>query len=308
MKKILTRLFFIVGLIASTQTHGLNLVWQIQRATCWEPDWLNELLSDFDITHIDDGKHEVFLDNAIVITFAGCPRNSAYFKKLHDMNYKFGVILLSDECYLEPTDYYKYAQFVLRNYWHKQFASYDNVYIFPLGYKAGFWKHCSRTVKKVQERTYIWSFAGQITEKPTRAAMIHALQTIPHYYIHPIDYFAAPNSLPVDAYQNLLLNTIFVPCPTGYWNLDSFRVYEALECGCIPIVEKNPIDYFHLQFGDHPFLAVDSWDEATHIIRDLLCNPIELEQYRITCHQWWLNRKEKIKQDFSTIIKSTMHL
>lgn len=308
MRKTLTRLLFIVGLITSTHTYTLNLVWQINRATCWEPDWLNELLSEFDITHIDDGKHEVFLDNAIVVTFAGCPRNSAYFKKLHDMNYTFGVILLSDECYLEPTDYYQYAQFVFRNYWHKQFAASDNVYIFPLGYKAGFWKHCARSIKKAQERSYIWSFAGQITEKPTRAAMIHALQAIPKHYVHSIDYFAAPNSLPVDAYQNLLLNTIFVPCPTGYWNLDSFRVYEALECGCIPIVERNPIDYFRLQFGDHPFITVDSWDEATHIIRGLLFNPLQLELYRMRCHQWWLNRKAIIKRDFSTIIKSTLHL
>jgi hypothetical protein len=71
--------------------------------------------------------------------------------------------------------------------------------------------------------------------------------------------FNGPDSLSIEEYRNLFLNTTFMPCPKGCWNFDCFRVCEALECGCISIVEKIPFDYFQRLMGDYPFLAVNTW-------------------------------------------------
>lgn len=308
MRKIFWVLFFIKVLFLPLYAAKINVIWQFDRAISWEQDWLTELLDGFEVTHIDDGNYKIFLNNSLVVVsgvhnFDG---HKQYFEKLHAMNYACGVILLSDEGYHAPTDFYEQVKFVFRNYWHKKFASYKEVYTFPLGYKTGFWKNCSRYVKDSQYRNYTWSFAGQMIGKPTREAMLNAMKQIQNYHIHEIFTWADKNGLPVDAYQDLLLNTIFVPCPTGWWNLDTFRLYEALECGCIPIVEKNPIDYFGLYFGQHPFLVVESWDEAPACINTLLSDPIRLEKRRVACHQWWLDHKEKVKNELRLLIQKTL--
>lgn len=291
--------------ISSTK---INLVWQIKRNDkIWEEEWLNKILEKFEINNIDDCDYQCFLDNSIVVISTGSKIGyKEYIEKLHAMDYKFGVIYLSDELYEAPIDFYKDTRFVFRNYWHKKFATYKNVYTFPLGYKSGFWRNCSKEIKGISDRIYTWSFAGQIT-KTTRIQMITQMEQIPNYFIHKIPTWGAPNSLPVDAYRNLLLKTIFVPCPRGNWNLDSFRVYEALECGCIPIVEKNPIDYFKKYFGNHPFVAVDTWDQAPKLINELLANPTLLEERRKSCYQWWLSYKEKLKENLSKVIEETFY-
>jgi hypothetical protein len=291
----------------STHTQNINLIWQINRAAIWQGDWVTELLDGANINNVTyDYKYEIFVNNAVVIVDASAPENSKYFEKLDKMNYKYGIIALGDERYKAPSDYYKHAQFVFREYWHKKFASQKNVHFIPLGYKTGFWKHCTQQFKTAQDRNYVWSFAGQITQKPTRRAMINVMKRIPKYYIHETFAFGGANALTVNRYQDMLLDTVFVPCPTGWWNLDSFRVYEALECGCIPIVERKPIDYFGHYFGKHPFLVIDSWEQAPALIKELMANPSTLEQYRITCHQWWLDYKEKIKQELHTAIENTL--
>lgn len=293
--------------LATAYANSVNIVWQIDPKTYWEGDWVTELLNgmDLNLNMIDDGQFKVFVDNSIVVVTTA-PQNSAYFKKLRAMKYKYGIILVGDEKYDKPTDFYQHAQFVFRNYWHKKFSAQKNVYFIPLGYKTGFWKHCSREVKKAQDRTYIWSFAGQLTGKPTRTAMIQAMRHIPHHYVHETFIWDDKNSLPVDQYQNMLLDSIFAPSPIGWWNLDSFRVYEALECGCIPIVEKQPIDYFTLYFGNHPFIAVDTWNQVPDVINKLIADPVRLEQYRNACHEWWLQYKNALKQQLATVVKNTL--
>jgi len=63
--------------------------------------------------------------------------------------------------------------------------------------------------------------------------------------------------------QELLLQQLkihrFVISPAGN-GLDSHATWEALLCGCIPIVPRSDID---LLFKDLPVWLVDSWDEVT---------------------------------------------
>lgn len=307
----------------------VNVVWQGDPEACWEVDWIREVLEGLDVHEIIDETYEVCIDNSILISKGIGDGFNSYCARLKKMGYNFGVILLSDEAYDAPIGFYPYCKFVLRNYWNRKSClpkNYDSsllahnkrgffkknmskkvfpstlVKSFPLGYKKGFWKDFSGLeVKKASDRLYNWSFAGQIT-KSTRLAMAANMKKIPHYFMHETFSFASQDCLAVRDYRNLLLETVFVPCPRGFWNLDSFRVCEALECGCIPIVEKTPFDYFEKLLGTYPFLAVNSWEEAPALVQELLEDPVRLEALRSECYEWWLKYKETMKNEVANFV------
>jgi hypothetical protein len=310
MRKFLGCLLFLLSFCSTfAHTVPVSLVWQANREKAWEEDWLLELLNGVDLNIIDDGKYQTYLNNSIIVItawqkFTEC---RAYLKKLHKMNYKFGLIVLSDERYIVPSDIYKNAAFTFRNYWHKKFLRQKNIGIFPLGYKTGFWRNDHPIIKTADQRILTWSFAGQIQKKPTREAMIASLKVFPNYYIHQTAAWADPNALDVVNYRNMLLDSLFVPCPSGWVNQDSYRLYEALECGCIPIVEKGAEDYFFQYFGSHPFISIDSWDQAPALMSSLLANPDLLERRRIQCYEWWQAHKKVVNQQWVTIINQSFH-
>jgi hypothetical protein len=81
---------------------------------------------------------------------------------------------------------------------------------------------------------------------------VHGTSALNPRSLTPEQREAADAPLNIEDYAQLLSETIFAPCPAGWENLDSFRVCEALEAGCIPIVERRPFyDYFRHLFGDH---------------------------------------------------------
>lgn len=294
----------VIAFTVNLRKNKTHVIWQVPTEIAYETDWLKEVFSGLDYEEIEDTKFEIYKDNAIiVVSIDKDPEKNRYFSKLSEKNFKYGVVVLSDEFYSASTDFYGKAEFVLRNYWHKKFLDQKNVHFFPLGYKKGFWADAeNQKPKEAPLRKYIWSFAGQI-QKSSRVLMINSMKKVPDFHIHETVKWEDPNALSVKDYRNILLESVFVPCPRGWWNLDSFRLYEALECGCIPIVEKTPLDYFQRMFGSYPFLSVNSWEEAPGLINSYLSDPIRLEELRIECFAWWSNYKKGIQSSVAEVIE-----
>jgi len=104
-------------------------------------------------------------------------------------------------------------------------------------------------------------------------------------------------------YAAILEESVFSPCPIGMQNLDSFRVYESLEAGCIPIVERRPNhDYFACLFGSHPMITIDNWNQAPAIIADLLHDAHVLEARRKQCEAWWITYRDHFFQQAQKFI------
>lgn len=310
--KIVTYSIFLLSLMifsmeSISAAPPISLVWQTNREKAWEEDWLSELLTGVDLKVVDDGNFKKYINNSIIVISAwqNHSKCNTYFQKLHKKKYKFGIIVLSDERYIIPKELYKHASFVFRNYWHHDFLSYKQISIFPLGYKNGFWRDGRHAIKPADQRQFIWSFAGQINRKPNREEMLNQLKVFPNHFMYETFAWADPNALDAISYRNVLLDTIFAPSPIGWINLDSFRLYEALECGCIPIVQKGPDDYFKQYFGSHPFIVIDTWDQAPELMRSLIDNPALLEQRRIECYEWWQAHKKMLNEQWTNIIRNT---
>lgn len=150
-----------------------------------------------------------------------------------------------------------------------------------------------------QERTLDWFFAGQINHDRREECYAVLKQFSPVY----------PNSrlfitrrfgeeiVPYEDYIKLLAITKVVPCPSGIETPDSFRVYEALEAGCIPIVDafstKNQAPgFWHYLFGnDIPFPIVDYWEKFPAVVDQLL------KEYPSNANKvfaWWQLKKREL--------------
>ena len=100
--------------------------------------------------------------------------------------------------------------------------------------------------------------------------------------------------------SEILSSTQFLPCPNGFFHPETYRLYEALECGCIPIVE-NAYQYYDRLFPKNPFIKIDKWIDAKSII--INWNIEEINKKQKECESWWsvykANLQELIKNKVS---------
>ena len=93
--------------------------------------------------------------------------------------------------------------------------------------------------------------------------------------------------------SEILTSTKFIPCPNGFVHPETYRLYEALECGCIPIVE-NAYKYYDRLFPNNPFIKVDRWIEAKPVIREW--GDDQIKQKREECRTWWSHYKNQLQE------------
>ena len=307
MKQFLfTTLFSIFFL--SIEAKDFTLVWHVGEKVdhYWEHDWIDDVLSPFDYDIVVDVDEETLIDRAILVLNGNNP--TPIVKKYIEKGLRFGVFHVGDENYAHDTSYYPLAPFVLRAPWNKRYQHMPNVLQITLGYKTGFLKGLGeKELLSASERPYLWSFAGQVT-KTTRKLMKKKLLEVRPFSLFEIATFNDPNSLTTEEYRAQMLSSVFMPCPRGFWNVDTFRLYEGLECGCIPIVEAGPNDYYANYMPDHPFLVVNTWDEAPSLMKELIKNPENLEERRKQCQEWWKNYKLSMKESVRKVIVSTFDL
>lgn len=280
-----------------------TVIWQVDEvARGWSRDWILRLLDGLPLNEVVDGHHRVVADRAIVVDQKLTRGRLTYYRAGFNAGCRFGLIHLSDEGYGDDRAAYDYCDFVLRQYWSPLYRGCAGVQALPLGYKSGIGG--GRAERPAAERPLLWSFAGD-PNKATRPALLTALAPLQPHRLHLTRSFFDPAALDTAAYQALLDDSIFVPCPAGFINLDSFRVYEALECGCIPIVERRPgFDYFAALFGaDHPLITVDDWTQAAACILGFLADPPALEARRRACLKWWRQTVTRLGGEMQALIR-----
>ena len=255
-------------------TKTVNLIWwKFEPHLSYEYDWLNWLLSGFEVNHIVDPENNTCVDNAIIVAnlsqifFAGHGRReyykelrqfSDYIKRFKQQGVKVGLFHLGDEYYKESTGFYRDLDFVFRQY-HKpeDHKKYKQCYYLPFGYKSGFCNDL--TPRSLSRRDYLWSFAGQL--KGSRYEMIKHAQKIAGGSYTTTTQWNDPKGLTTKDYADLLSNTKFSLCPMGNHSVDCFRVYESLEAGAIPIIEAKGLrEVLAILFNPQLLLKYGTWD------------------------------------------------
>jgi len=89
--------------------------------------------------------------------------------------------------------------------------------------------------------------------------------------------------LDAETYSAHMMNTKICLVPRGT-SPETFRFFEALRYGCIPVTEVLPSRWF---YDGAPALIVDDWSELGDLVTDLLTTPERLEELHADALDWW---------------------
>ena len=308
----------ILDILGMKETKKLVLfhIHDVDPAYCLESEWLNTVFP-YSIewkkltTLTELTKHT----NPIVV-YQNIPGKADMVSKLfrhivtlvEENNSSVTLLHMSDEFGIDDISIYanKAVKHVIRNYWRPDLGTYgEKVFILPLGFAKG--RKCSKKYKdtpKYCDRHSLWGFAGSL-DREGRKKALSLLHTIGPYEDHSKPDWSSPPLLEGDAYMNMLQNTKFIPCFRGSKALESFRFYEALEAGAIPIYvpgeSLSSKDELAELFGKHPFLGFPSWEKAIEILPKLATQNELMEKQRAILNVWWTTKQAEIKKRLAEI-------
>lgn len=207
----------------------------------------------------------------------------------------FKVIHLSDEFLIDPCVFYNIPNItgILRFYKRKDIPCPEKVLTIPLGYH---WQY-SENMKPLTNRKYTWSFCG--TNWKGRSEQMKPLMEVKPNKVEFFNDWDSPGQLKERDYLDLLSDTAFVPCPGGN-NVETFRFYEALERGCIPVFIELPSS---MENSGISFLQTRTWLDVANLICHLNKNPEQLLQYQRVLIEGWLKYKVQLKEKVAEWMK-----
>ena len=153
-----------------------------------------------------------------------------------------------------------------------------------------------------QEKPVDWFFSGQVNHE-RREQCVQELVCLrdsgenANGVLHQGNTFGA-ELMPYNEYLKQMAETKIVLCPSGIESPDNFRLYEALEAGCLPIVDAfstnfKTAGFWRYIFGDDiPFPIVNYWDVLPKLMPELLKGYPENAN---RCFAWWQLKKREIK-------------
>lgn len=149
-------------------------------------------------------------------------------------------------------------------------------------------------------RKYTWSFVGQV-QNPFRQECVEALSQLSDGFLRVAEMFGGngPSGMEYQEYLDIMCQSKYVICPSGSMSVDSFRLYEAIECGAIPITdmrcprEKDMEGYnwWNDVYPKHKIMLIDSWKNLSMSWFD--------ERYyesRLKYNEWWTTYKQEFEK------------
>lgn len=226
------------------------------------------------------------------------------FQKYEAAGKEFYVLHLSDEYCSDDISFYslKNCKGVVRTY-PRNLPSDSKIVTIPLGYA----KHAEAGIDtgfvdtpSLPFREKVWSFHG--TRWMHRQEKLEPLKGLqPNTAVFFNDWNDA-KQLKETEYIGVLLNSIFVPCPRGQ-NSETFRFYEAIEHGAIPIYvrEEGDEEYFKMISMNLPMINLPSWVHAYAVMKHMNENRESLDKYRLMLLVKWREWKKKVGDDVKRV-------
>jgi hypothetical protein len=286
-------------------------------SSTWEYDFIvNDILFNIekDIEFYNFKNFNLLLERTDIIE-----KNILIINQMHKFNNIITVVdhikpivifYLSDEHGTEPyfTILQNKTKFLFRQYNHLNYNYSNNNLQMPLGYSKYFLsnKQSGSVEKKISEREINVSFIG--SDKSDRRYMANIFkQNMTNVNIIFVNNNWDIDNLPISPSDcfNIYNNSIFVLCGRGNKSLDSFRIYEAIVAGAIPLI-CGPIDEIKTTFLYNnkmpPFIYDESWEKVLIKCSELLNNCEKLQEIQDDLIKWWNNQVSNMNNLIKNIL------
>lgn len=142
-------------------------------------------------------------------------------------------------------------------------------------------------------RDFPWSFSGQVTHSRRLQAvdgLMGSLRAYPTATLQRTDGFT--KGWARDVYLSVLRRTQVAPCPGGPCTPDTFRFFEALEAGCVPLADAQAgngsgFNYWWM-LGGPPVPVIEDWSTVQATLELALA---EWPRNANRCSAWWTEHK-----------------
>ena len=246
--------------------------------------WIYEILKKIKYNIIED-ENDLEKNDTLIIIDSSVEEKDKLYIKLKLICSKIFLFHLGDEGgSYDLSTIYKNCDYIWRTFCSNKYFENNRVTCIPIGYKSGILD------KKKNNRKYKWAFVGT-PHKSSRHDLLFQFSDIKPFFCHRTEKFDK-KIISVEEMSKALSLTEFMPCPNGFVHPETYRIYESLECGCIPIVE-NAYQYYDRLFPHNPFIKVDKWMDARPIIKGW--NNDQIKQKKEECKIWWNEYKDKLQ-------------
>ncbi|TPE48179.1 exostosin family protein [Amaricoccus solimangrovi] len=268
----------------------------------WERDWIRFLVNDFSLNETFDLDYSKPRPGIHVTKYVG-EETDRYFEACRKLGGALLLVHVGDEWFTSNYRSYRHFDGVIRNF-PTLLAKGPGIRSVPLGYYVG--TGTPRAPRPAGERTYVWSFLGEI--KASRQSMVNALSSIGPHFINRNRAAPQDGKRSTDTFDEVMSDTVFAPSPMGTVIVETGRVYEALELGCVPIVEKRfLLDYYREILGDHPIPTFMTWRQAAEYVSRMTRDRARLEDEQARMREWWLSKREAIRRDVVSFLLDSSH-
>jgi len=264
-----------------------------------------------------------------------------FLEQIHQQEKKVVLIHMGDEFGKKDVSAYSESDLILRNYFFTDLFTKTDLQAklvwIPNGFRTGVGPRAINSLLRASSRSHLASFMGWIHnpdsfqgERDSFANALRAVRKKKMQRLRPLNNwfykrfkgnserkdfsqivlenkdiyllssggFGGGNQ--VGLYSAILENSIFAPCPAGN-SPETIRLYDALECGCIPISLSHEFITSPLalaRFGTPPFPLLASWEELPDFLTEqkkrLKLNPDDLLALQQQCVRWWSHYKVQI--------------
>lgn len=273
---------------SATDKPVLNVVWPASPLN--ETDWIRYLLSDFELSERTAAALETAEADTLYIVSANDLRLGGIadgFLAEARLRRGVGLLHLSDEWCGEDYGVYRDFAFVVRTYYGTR-LQLPGVLTIPLGWPNG--TAAPARPVPASQRKLIWCFFGSlVSSRPDMLAAFRGLDP-------SLSPLSPPHvcRLPPAEFAEALRQSVFCPAPMGNVMIESWRFYEALENGAIPIVERRrTLDYYRRLLGPHPVPSFASWSKARRFVEAAMASPGELDRLQADVLGWWADCKRQ---------------
>ena len=213
------------------------------------------------------------------------------------------LVITSDEMNQFPMSEFKGSNRIIwRQHPVPQKGGFEADRVFPTGWRPDTLKEITKLPPV--RRDLLWSYCGQVNNLNRVACSVVLSKMRDTGMLHASNGFG--QGLPYREYLQTLRMSKLAPSPAGTHNTDCFRIFEALECGALPVVAVRPdthptgFNYWQKMAGSPvPFPLIEDWSEFPALAKWYAENDVQLRRDLDRAVTWWQEYKTRFVQDLA---------